>query len=163
MKKIVIFIIVVILIAGGAVWFWHSRNSKVISQPGPVVSTNNANESTTTGATMTKVDPSQLPNQFPTDVPTEPGATITLNANATNATGQFQATREFISKKSADENFTYYQTLLKQNGWTVTSALDDTSGNQKIILATKAANNLNIRIYTTNGQVRVSMSNIVNK
>ena len=58
-----------------------------------------------------------------------------------------------------DENFTFYQDTLKKAGWTVSSAIDDTAHTQKIILASKGGNNLNIRVYTDNGKVKVSINN----
>ena len=94
------------------------------------------------------------------DIPLETGATVTLNYNAVNASGKFQASREFISKKTVDANFNFYLDSLKKSGWTITQATQDPK--QSVILATKGDNNLNIRIYTDAGKVKVAISNETN-
>lgn len=152
----------VIVIIALAYWL-HRAGVQTPVASVPLV--NNSASTTTPTAShqpvpITAVDPKQLPQKFPADIPLEVGATIIYNYNAVNAQGQFQATREFISKKSADANFTFYQTALKASGWNITAATDDTARNQKIILASKGSNNLNIRIYTDNGQVKVSINNL---
>jgi hypothetical protein len=109
------------------------------------------------------VDVGKLPQEFPSDIPLEAGAQVTLNYNATNAAGNFQASREFISKKTVAENYALYQKVLKDNGWTITGTQENTpAGN--LIFATKGENNLNIRIYTDpDKKIRVSISNEIKK
>jgi hypothetical protein len=106
------------------------------------------------------VDATKLPERFPTDIPLEAGATTTYNYNAVNANGEYQSSREFISKKSVAQNFSFYQTALKNAGWSITAAVNDTANRQEIIFATKGLNSLNVRIYVKGGQVRVSINNI---
>ncbi len=88
---------------------------------------------------------------------------MTLNYNATNTAGNFQASREFISKKTAAENYAFYQKALKDNGWTITSTQENVSAGD-LIFATKGANTLNIRIYSdADKKVRVSINNEIKK
>lgn len=165
-KKIwyIVIPVLVLLIVWLAVENSHSGSKQPVSVSTPQNSAKNTGSatpaSTSTAVKINDVDKSTLPQGFPVDVPLETGAAITYNYDTVNLAGQHQASREFISKKSADDNFTFYQKTLKDNGWVITSAVNDTARNQKIIFATKGSNNLNIRIYTDNGQVKVSLSNI---
>ena len=164
---IVVAIVVVVVLVGG-ILYWRSLT------PSPAatgVSTGTPSGSAPTAGNsapvakveITQVPTATLPTGFPSDVPIEAGATITLNFQGTNAAGEYQASREFISAKTADANFKYYQEVLKSGGWTVTNAIDDTARSQKIILATKGASSLNIRIYPSQGKVHVSINNITAK
>ncbi len=104
-----------------------------------------------------------LPQEFPSDIPLETGAEVTLNYNATNAQGQYQASREFISKKTIAENYALYQQVLKSKGWTIISTQEDASAGS-LIFAEKSNYSLNIRIYTdAQKKVRVSINNVVKK
>lgn len=162
---IVIAIIVVVLLVGGILYLRGN------SSEGQLGNTQTGAGSGTAagqpGQSMERVQIAdvpveKLPEGFPADVPLESGAEVTLNFQGTNANGEYQASREFVSKKSAEENFEYYQSVLKRNGWTIPDGgvIDDTARNQKIILASKGGMNMNIRIYTTVGQVRVALSSV---
>lgn len=109
-------------------------------------------------APMTAVDESKLPERFPAEIPLEKGAKVTLNYNAVNLADQFQSSREFISKYSEEENFKFYKTELKKLGWEIT--LESIEPQQQILMAKKGENELNIRIYSSAGEVRVSINNI---
>ncbi len=109
-------------------------------------------------APMTAVDESKLPERFPAEIPLEKGAKVTLNYNAVNLADQFQSSREFISKYSEEENFSFYKTELKKLGWEITQETSETP--QKILMAKKGENELNIRIYSQGDEVRVSINNI---
>lgn len=155
-KKVILVIILIVLLA--VVILVVTGMNKATPAPQPVKSSQTNVTTAPAPVKLTEVDKTKLPDRFPADVPIEAGATITLNYNAVNAKGLFQASREFVSKKSMADNFTLYQKALTASGWTITSAMDQP--NQKIILATKGANNLNIRIYTDpTGQVKVSINN----
>ncbi len=129
---------------------------------------NNSNTATSTSGvdfskvhkvTITEVDKTKLPDRFPTGIPLEAGAQIVYNYNAINAKGMFQSSREFISKKTQEINFSLYKDALAKDGWTITQATDDTANQQKIIIATKGGNNLSIRIFTKDNQVHVTINN----
>ena len=152
--KLVLGVIILLLIAAAASLWFRRQAAPSSRQPEPVAKT-----STSTPVVQHNVDTAQLPEQFPSDIPLEQGAKITLNYNAVNAKGMYQASREFISAKSLDQNFEFYQRVLKQNGWMITQTLDDPTRHQKIILATKGANNLNIRVYLDSGVTKVSINN----
>ena len=150
-KKFIITIVVVLLVglAAGLI-------IKKYSQPAVKVASNAANPGP---VSITNVPNTILPDRFPTDVPVEAGADIVYNYNAINAAGHFQSSREFISKKTEDQNYVYYQQTLAAAGWTITQAINDGVKNQRIILANKGANSLNIIINTQDGQVHVSVNN----
>ncbi len=170
-KKVLYAILAVVIVAGVAIMMFRSSRS------GPAMQNkaDDQNQASSKNAPpkptgepskpaadykpvpQTAVPETKLPDRFPSDVPIEAGAQITQNFNAVNSSGKFQASREFISKKTVEENYTLYQAVLKQNGWTVTSTT--TSSVQSIILATKGADSLNIRIYSSNNIVKVSINN----
>jgi len=85
--------------------------------------------------TRQEVDPSKLPDKFPADFPTEAGATVTQNYQATTPDGREQSTRTFQTAKSLDDNLKIYQDYFKKNGWTINST--QTGDNYRSILATK--------------------------
>ena len=91
-----------------------------------------------------KVDESQLPDQFPAEIPLEAGAQVTGNYTATTPDGRFQATRSFETKKTLEENLRIYQDFLKSHGWTITSTINQTQ--LKAILATKDSSNIQINM-----------------
>ncbi len=68
-----------------------------------------------------------MPENFPSNIPIEMGATITQNYNATTADGKIQATRAFASKKTVDYNFEFYKNFINdpQNGWTYLNEVND--------------------------------------
>lgn len=112
---------------------------------------------------MQTVAKNELPKDFPADIPLEAGAEIIFNFNATKANGEFQASREFISKKTVAENYAFYQNALKENGWDITNTEENASAGS-LIFAEKINNKLNIRIYIdADKKVRVSINNIVNE
>ncbi len=109
-------------------------------------------------APMTAVDESKLPDRFPAEIPLEKGAKVTLNYNAVNLADQFQSSREFISKYGEEKNFEFYKSELKKLGWEITQETNESQ--QKILMAKKGENELNIRIYSQGDEVRVSINNI---
>lgn len=86
----------------------------------------------------------QMPAKFPTDMPMEAGASITQNYNAYPKDGSVQATRVFVTSKSLAENYSIYQSYLKNNGWDIKSSIDQ--DNYKMLYGVKGAGNLNISI-----------------
>jgi len=153
MKKILIIVIIILVVVFGAILLMKVK----------VNISGNPSSASPTAVPVEAVSPSQLPQQFPADIPLEAGAQVTLNYNATNAAGNFQASREFISKKTIAENYAFYQAALKDNGWSITGTQAGTPAGD-LIFATKGTSNLNIRIYTdTNNKVRVSISNEIQK
>lgn len=109
------------------------------------------------------VPKTELPKDFPSDIPLEVGAEVTLNFNGTNAKGELQASREFISKKTVAENYALYQKALKENGWNITNTIADAPAGS-LIFAVKDNSDLNIRIYIdAANKVRVSINNVVSK
>lgn len=103
------------------------------------------------------VDKNQLPTRFPSDFPIESGAEIKSNYNAENETS-IQATRLFVSKKTAAENFKLYSDYLKNNGWNIITTLDQEA--LKVIAASKGSDKLDITINlnSVSNQVTVDVS-----
>jgi flagellar basal body-associated protein FliL len=158
MKKIIWIALAVVIVVGLGIWLFAMRSTT--KEPGTGLGSETQTKAAVQSVPQINVNNSQLPNKFPTDVPLEAKAAVTQNFNATNATGMYQATREFISQKTMGDNFTLYKAALKKVGWTVTQVTTDAARSQDIILATKAGNSLTVRIYLdTQNQVRVNISN----
>lgn len=111
-----------------------------------------------------EVAKNELPKDFPSDIPLEAGAEITLNFNTIIPTGELQATREFISAKTVTENLVLYKKILTENGWNITST-NEKSTVGSLIFADKGKNRLNIRVYIdpVSNKVKVAINNIVTK
>jgi hypothetical protein len=154
MKRNIFLIIIILLILFTAALFLSYQNFSKNKQ-------NQLNNQTSKQKTVdiTNVDKNKLPERFPQDIPIEANAEITLNYNVINLNHKFQSTREFISTKTQEENFQFYQKVLKEKGWNITQTIEDPVLNHKIILATKDGNELNIRIYSDSNKVKVAISN----
>lgn len=164
-KNLAVLLVVVAVIVASYLIFSKSQIAKAPVKP---QNQNQAQDQKTTRPAVAKVEvqavpKTELPKDFPSDVSLEAGAEITLNFNAINAKGEYQASREFISKKTVAENYVLYQKILKDNGWTITIAKADAPAGS-FIFAEKNNYKLNIRIYTDAGKaVRVSINNIISK
>ena len=168
-NKISIIVIVIVILAvvfAAVLWVTKGNVSPRLANPSASSTPKSAAPAAApvvVPVVTTPVPQGALPQQFPSDIPLEAGAQITLNYNAINAAGNFQASREFISKKTVAENYALYQTVLKDNGWNITGTQAGVSAGD-LIFATKGSNNLNIRIYTDQSkQVRVSINNEIKK
>ncbi len=73
----------------------------------------------------TDVEISKLPEKFPSNIPLEEGAEVIQNYNSETPEGQFQATRQFETKKSLAENYALYTDFMKKNGWEIKATTDD--------------------------------------
>lgn len=157
---LLIAIILLVILGAGFYLLKKSKVAKPANQaPVPVTKPYSySGEGQAPKVTLAPVDKTVLPERFPSDIPLEAGAAIIFNYNAVNVAGQFQASREFVSKKSMADNLSLYQTSLKASGWTITSVSDQPT--QKLIFANKGGNYLNIRIYQAVGQVKVSINNL---
>lgn len=85
--------------------------------------------------TIKEVPKDKLPEKLPTNLPTEVGAKITQNYSSTNATGDFQATRAYESKKTMAENKKIYTDFFAKDGWKVVAFLDESD--YKVMTAIK--------------------------
>jgi hypothetical protein len=103
------------------------------------------------------VDNSKLPSQLPGNVPWEQGAAIRQNFEATNpSTGQFQATREYVSKKSLADNATIYKKYLEANSWEIKGTVDQPA--VKNFYAVKENSRFDITISQTADGIIVNVS-----
>lgn len=82
-----------------------------------------------------EIDPKELPEKFPKELPLEAGATVIVNNNISSDVGHFSGTRRFESKKSLSENFDLYKNFFEKNGWEILNTVD--TENLKIINAKK--------------------------
>ncbi len=107
---------------------------------------------------MTNIPSSQIPKAMPANLPFEKGAQILQNFEVKDpATGKTQSSRVYVSSKTIDANYAIYQKYLKDNGWTIMSALSQPA--IKNFDATKAAARLDITIAQDDkGQVTVNVS-----
>ncbi len=136
--KAIVLAVLVILLA--VVWYFSmKKDEKVEPTPQPVTDTEQKVK-----ATKTEVDSTKVPENFPTDIPIEPGAKIVDNFNATAPDGRVQATRSFESAKSAQENFTFYKNLLTQKGYEIVNTAN--RDNLQVIFAKKGDGLVNIAI-----------------
>lgn len=152
MKKNIGIVILTIIIALGAVAVLYSQHKSKV-----------ATKSTLGKVTMTEVDASKVPNDFPKDLPLEHDAKILYNFNAVNAKGENQATREFVTKYSLKINYDLYKGVLQDNGWIITT--DQNPDAEKVLIATRGNNTINIHIYTDVKTLenRVSINNSLKK
>jgi hypothetical protein len=146
-KYLIILLVVVLLII--IVILPRPRVSK--NQPAPVTSSDkNAVATDTKGgilpfAPVTAVPPSQIPKALPANLPFEQGAQILQNFEVKDpSTGKTQSTRVYVSKKTLSGSFAIYQNYLKDNGWTITSSIDQAA--VKNLAATKDSARLDITI-----------------
>ena len=84
---------------------------------------------------VTSVPASQMPGDFPANIPIEKGALIMSNFNAAIQNGQFQATRSFKSFKTVAQNISLYAGFLANpnNNWTMVTSSTDPSGGKTIV------------------------------
>jgi hypothetical protein len=98
-----------------------------------------------TEARIQSVPSSELPSGLPDNLPIEKGAAIIQNFTAKDpATGKLQSTRGYTSTQSMDADFAAYQKYFKDNGWTITSTLDQPA--VKSIYATKSAATMSVSL-----------------
>lgn len=136
---------------------WYLKDARVKqSEPNNLASTQADQQKT---VEITDVPKERLPERFPSGIPFEDGAEITYNYNAVNLNNKFQSTREFVSAKSEQENYEFYQSELKAKGWEITAATQDSANKQSVIFAKKGDDELNIRIYSDASGVKVAISN----
>ena len=113
-KKVIIIAVVAVLVIAAAVYFQSkSRRSNIRSDKQAVETV------------KTNVDFAKLPSKFPEDIPMENGAKITQNYNATTPDGKFQATRTFQTTQSLDANLALYTQFMQQNGWVVSTTVNE--------------------------------------
>jgi hypothetical protein len=102
-----------------------------------------------------EVPAAQLPEKFPSDLPIEANAKVVDNFNSTISNGNFQATRQYESAKSPDENYKTFESFFAKNGWqTLTSS---NTGTDKSLTVEKGDTVIQALFYTNT----VSKANIV--
>lgn len=154
-KKIIIFVVVVVL-AGFSYYFVWQKNkvNKIAEQQ---KTQNQEQPAKTDSPSVQVVDNSKLPDKFPVNIPLEAGAQIEQNYNVDLA-DKTQASRRFASTKSLAENYKLYGDWLKQDGWEIQNTLDNSD--LKALSAIKGEGSLNITISQnlTTKQIFVDIS-----
>ena len=118
-KKVLILIVVLAVIAAGAV-IWKAKRVPV--KP---INPGNQGQSSQPKVEVTAIDPTKLPQGLPSDLPMESGAQVLQNFEAKDpVSGKTQASRAYVSKKTLDEVFASYQSYLQKNGWSVQSTIN---------------------------------------
>lgn len=120
-NKYLVPLLVLILILLVGVWgFWYTRDRSGSGKPNPVPASAAQQKAKPSFALSTKdVPKNQLPQGFPTDIPLETGANVSVNQNKDLRDGRLQATRTFSSLLSLDKNYTLYHKFFSGNGWTL--------------------------------------------
>jgi len=148
-KKILVSIVVLVALAIAVIVI--QRSTKKALSPG--TTTGQQSQGTTTqpvaNVDVNPVESKTLPANLPTDLPWESGAEILQNFEATNKdTGQYQATRVYVSKKTLDQNMTIYKDYLTSHGWVIAGVIDQKE--IKSLFATKDKEHLDI-VLSHNG------------
>jgi len=86
---------------------------------------------------------SEVPNDFPTDIPLEDGAEVEQSYGL-NYAGQNQLTIVFPSTKTIKENYTFYADYLEKQNWIVSNKYE--SEKLSSLYGTKESNDINITI-----------------
>ena len=138
-RLIWVFVIIaaVAIVATGIAALWYKQQS---FQSG---------ETKSSQITKKSISVEKVPENFPAGLPLETGAKVTQNYTATTATGGVQATREFETKKTLDENYKLYQDYLKKNDWQFSGGTNQPD--LKVISADKG--DLHITITINNNTV----------
>jgi hypothetical protein len=143
-KKIQIIVEVVVIIGVALVllaWYLlHGSSSAPATTRQPVTLSN----------TVVNVSSTQLPKDFPSNIPFIGQVEVVDNYNATSPGGQFQATRSFKAIGSVPASYQAYKTFLGKasSGWTIISENNNTSTAQESLLAQNATAYLTVRVST---------------
>jgi len=143
-KKIVIIIIVVLaLVAGVVVWVSLVSKDKQKNEPTIAnIKTKTDEQQAPLKVKQNDVAVTELPKEFPSEIPMEKGAVISQNYNATAENGIFQATRVFETSLSLDHNFKIYSDFITKKDWKLVTSLNQ--DNIKVLSASKGKGNLQI-------------------
>ena len=95
------------------------------------------------------VAPGDLPSNFPSDVPTYPGARSTQSM----AVGDGPALVVFSTSAAPADVYEFYREQLSQNGWSIDSGAAD----QNQIKASKGARTASIRINRAGGATEIGV------
>lgn len=151
-KRTILLVIasVVVLIAGTFIMYKQSVDN--VAQP-------LAEQTTEKQIDMQKTDfGSEMPNDFPTDIPLEEGAEVEQSYSL-NITGQNQLTIVFLSTKTIKENYTLYASFLEKQQWNISNKYE--SEKLSSLYGAKESNDINITISedtATGSKSQVSIS-----
>jgi|GEM_PF-6371618 len=110
LKLVALLVVVIIIVAGVVYWikFRKVENGIVINPPA-----------------ITTVATDEMPDHIPTDLPIEEGVQILQNFETKKeGTDQFQSTRQYVSKKSFNDNVVAYSTYFIENKeWNTSSSI----------------------------------------
>lgn len=110
-----------------------------------------------TSTEITTLPADNISAMFGKNFPWEKNAQLLENYIAPAGSNQQQASRQYVSQKTMDQNFQIFKTYLSGNGWHIVTSLD--TDNLKTIVAADKSNttriNLNISQNTVNKQVVV--------
>lgn len=115
-----------------------------IKQKGTQVQPSTAGQTTTTTPEPKKEDyGTNMPTDFPTDIPVEKGAKVEQSYSL-NYTGQKQLTIVFQSTKTVKENYVFYTDFLKKQNWNVINKYE--SPKLSSLYGAKESNDINVAI-----------------
>ena len=102
-----------------------------------------------------------VPEGLPSNLPMEAGAKVLQNYSGSNpANSDKYAIRVFVSNKTIQQNFEIYKKYASENGWAITSSVDQAAiPNVKSFSATKANAKLDVLISVNpDNQVTVNIT-----
>lgn len=96
-----------------------------------------------------------VPKEWPKDVPTYAGASVTYSASANQNEGKSGMALILATDDSSAEVKTFYETKLKAEGWTLTNTLQ--GGGSTIITAEKDGRQLSLVISEADGKTGITL------
>lgn len=96
-----------------------------------------------------------VPKEWPDDVPTYAGASVTYSASANQNEGKSGMALILATDDSGAEVKTFYETKLKSEGWTLTNTLE--GGGSVIITAEKDGRQLSLVISEADGKTGITL------
>lgn len=140
-------LVAVALIIIGGLWWVYKKGPSLSSTPTSTNQTSNqtANTPQPVPQIPTKeIAKDQLPDSWPSDIPMEAGAKVTVNYQRTTPEGNVQLVRAFNSAKTVDANAKIYTDYFTSAGFTVGGKIDQATF--KSYLATKGNEMLQVLI-----------------
>lgn len=113
MNKKILTLIVLLIALGGAIFWYTKLPKKEVKAP-------EVKETTLEQPLPKKVDFSKMPEKFISGFILEENVTVVDNYNS-ETDKIFQATRQYVSKKSLAENFKQFESYLNSNNWKILS------------------------------------------
>ena len=97
----------------------------------------------------------KLPDNWPSDAPVYPGASVQFSSSSNSKDGQPSAMVMFQTKEAGPNVYEFYKKELVAQGWTVEQ--DIQSGDGAMVTATKDTRALSVTVATGDGQTDITV------